>query len=194
MSAQRPLSPRGAARRAELLRAAVRVVAEGGSGALTHRAVAAAAQVSLASVTYHFESIEDLRTSTFKSALAVLDDELAKTVAESGGTLDRMPRVYADYVVSLLTQHHDSAVTVNEMIVAASHDDRLRFTFQAYQRHFAELLDPCVGGREAGLMVAAALQGLILSALAYPVEGAPAEGTEQWRTAAVDLIERVRRH
>ena len=164
------------------------MVAVGGSGALTHRSVASRAQVSLASVTYHFGSIEELRTSTFERALAVLDDELARA-AENGGTLERMPRVFADYVVALLTQHREAVVTVNEMIVAASHDDDLRPTFHAYQEHFAALLDPCVGGREAGFMVAAALQGLMLSALTYQD---PRGGATRWRAVVVDLIDRVR--
>ncbi|MEU9898634.1 TetR family transcriptional regulator [Streptomyces phaeochromogenes] len=41
-----------------LLDAAVRVVGEQGVGALTHRAVAAGAVVSLASVTCHYPSID----------------------------------------------------------------------------------------------------------------------------------------
>lgn len=192
MAGQRTLTRRGAARRAELLDAAISVVAIGGSGALTHRAVASTAEVSLASVTYHFSSIEDLRRSTFEQALEVLDGELARA-AENGGSLERMPRVFADYVASLLTGHREAVVTVNEMIVAASHDDHLRPTFHAYQQHLAELLDPCVGGHEAGLMVAAALQGLLLSAPTYG-DGKPVSRSEtaRWRAAVVDLIERVR--
>ncbi len=192
MDGQRTLTTRGAARRAALLDAAISVVASGGSGSLTHRAVAASADVSLASVTYHFASIEELRRSTFARALAVLDDELARA-AENGGSLERMPRVYADYVAALLTQHRDAVVTVNEMVVAANHDEHLRPTFHAYQEHFAELLDPCVGGREAGLMVAAALQGLILTAVTYRGEEVADDGA-RWRAAVVDLISRVRSH
>ena len=192
MDGQRTLTARGAVRRAALLDAAISVVAAGGSGSLTHRAVALRAEVSLASVTYHFAGIEELRRSTFERALTVLDDELARA-AENGGTLERMPRVYADYVVALLTRHREAVVTVNEMIVAANHDDHLRPTFHAYQEHFAQLLDPCVGGREAGFMVAAALQGLILSAITYQ-DGQAADGGDasRWRDAVIDLINRVR--
>lgn len=191
-TSQRTLTVRGAARRAALLDGAISVVASNGSGDLTHRAVASTAQVSLASVTYHFGSIEDLRNATFERALAILDEELT-TAVQNGGTLERMPRVFADYVVALLTDHREAAITVNEMIVAASHDQHLRATFHAYQQHFAGLLDHCVGGHEAGLMVAAALQGLILSALTYPGEGrADSSDVASWRAAVVDLINRVR--
>lgn len=195
VSGRRSLSARGAARRAALLDAAVSVVAVDGSSGLTHRAVAAAAQVSLASVTYHFDSIEELRRATFERALEVLDDELAQLVQTRGGTMERMPGMFADYVVALLTQHREAAVTVNEMIVAASHDDRLRPTFHAYQEHLAGLLSPCVGGPEAGFMVAAALQGLVLSGLTHQ-DRRPADddGVVRWRAAVVELINRVRHH
>jgi TetR/AcrR family transcriptional regulator, regulator of biofilm formation and stress response len=96
-------------------------------------------------------------------------------------------------VVALLTDHREAVVTVNEMIVAASHDDHLRPTFHAYQEHLAGLLAPCVGGRKAGFMVAAALQGLILSAPTYQ-DGTTGDrdDTARWRAAVVDLISRLR--
>ncbi len=168
------------------------VVAAGGSSALTHRAVAATAQVSLASVSYHFASIEDLRRSTFESSLTALDNELARAVELRGGTVERMPRVFADYVVALLTRHREAVLTVNEMIVAASHDGELRPIFHAYQEHLSDLLAPCVGGQEAGLMVAAALQGLILSAVTYQ-DGTTSDGEDvaRWRAAVIGLISRV---
>jgi DNA-binding transcriptional regulator YbjK len=59
---------RGTARKALLLDAAVRIVAEFGTNALTHRAVAKSAQVSLASITYHFPSSEALRSAALASA------------------------------------------------------------------------------------------------------------------------------
>lgn len=190
----RTLTPRGAARREELLDAAMTVVAAGGSSTLTHRAVAAAAQVSLASITYHFSSIDELRRLTFQRALTALEDELTRAVDRYGGTLDRMPAVFAEYVVALLTRHRAAVVTVNEMVVAASHDDHLAPIFHAYQEHLAGLLAPCVGGQEAGLMVAAALQGLLLSAVTHEDALSP-EGDEvpRWRTAVVDLITRLHR-
>lgn len=190
----RTLTARGAARRGDLLDAAMSVVAAGGSSTLTHRALAAVAQVSLASITYHFSSIDELRRLTFERALAVLEDELTRAVHTHGGTTERMPRVFAEYVVALLTRHRAAVVTVNEMIVAASHDTHLAPIFHAYQEHLAELLAPCVGGRQAGLMAAAALQGLLLSAVTDDDETSPAGGdAPRWRAAVVDLITRLRR-
>jgi len=51
---------RSRVRRDELLAAAIELFAEGGSRAITHRAVAARAGLPPASTTYYFESIDDL--------------------------------------------------------------------------------------------------------------------------------------
>ncbi|MFG3289167.1 TetR/AcrR family transcriptional regulator [Streptomyces sp. NPDC048179] len=166
MNEARTLTARGAARRTALLDAAIAVVAAGGSGSLTHRTVAATAKASLASVTYHFSSIEDLRRSMFERALQIVDDQLTATAAT--GAPDELPKLAADYVVTLITHHRSAAAAVQEMIVAATHDPALRPTFHAYHERLAELLSPCVGGRTAGFAVAATLQGLIVTALTYP--------------------------
>lgn len=57
---------RGDTRRTAILEAAVQVIARSGVGALTHRAVAAAAGVPLASTTYYFSSKSDLLISAFE--------------------------------------------------------------------------------------------------------------------------------
>src|ERR671923_680635 len=67
-------SPRGAARREAILRAAVAVVGEDGPDALTHRAVAERAGVPLSATTYYFTSKEDL----FQEAVALAADEEAQ--------------------------------------------------------------------------------------------------------------------
>jgi DNA-binding transcriptional regulator YbjK len=54
----------------DALDAAVRIVAEFGANALTHRAVAKSAQVSLTSVTYHFPARRSAALPTNTRALA----------------------------------------------------------------------------------------------------------------------------
>ncbi|MCS7476966.1 TetR/AcrR family transcriptional regulator [Umezawaea endophytica] len=184
MTGCRVLTTRGAARRTALLDAAIAVVAESGSGSLTHRTVASTAKASLASVSYHFSSIEDLRRSMFERALEVVDGQLTETAA--AGTPNDLPRLMADYVVALLTRHRSAAAAVQEMIVAATHDAALRSTFHEYHERLADLLAPCVGGRAAGLAVAASVQGLIVTALTYP-----GSDTDGFHAAVVDLIDRV---
>ena len=51
---------RGARRRDAILQAALRVIAEQGVAAVTHRAVATEADVPPASTTYYFKSLDEL--------------------------------------------------------------------------------------------------------------------------------------
>jgi DNA-binding transcriptional regulator YbjK len=60
--------PRGTARRDALLDAVLRVVAEVGVDAVTHRRVAEVAQLPLASTTYWFESKEQMLTAALERA------------------------------------------------------------------------------------------------------------------------------
>ena len=60
--------PRGAARREALLEAALRIVAEVGADAVTHRRVAEVAGLPLASTTYYFESKDHLLTAALELA------------------------------------------------------------------------------------------------------------------------------
>src|SRR6266851_217399 len=53
-------------RRREILAAALRVIGAGGPDAITHRRVAAEARVALGSLTYYFESRDDLVRQAFR--------------------------------------------------------------------------------------------------------------------------------
>jgi TetR/AcrR family transcriptional regulator, regulator of biofilm formation and stress response len=67
-STTRTPRPRGAARREALLDAVLRVVADAGVDAVTHRRVAEVAGLPLASTTYYFESKEHLLTAALERA------------------------------------------------------------------------------------------------------------------------------
>jgi DNA-binding transcriptional regulator YbjK len=60
--------PRGAARREALLEAVLRIVADVGADAVTHRRVAEVADLPLASTTYWFQSKEQLLTAALELA------------------------------------------------------------------------------------------------------------------------------
>ena len=53
-------------RRERILDAAIEVIAEHGVAGTTHRLIAAAADVPLGSLTYHFASLADLRGAGFR--------------------------------------------------------------------------------------------------------------------------------
>lgn len=76
--------PRGAARREALLEAVLRIVAEVGADAVTHRRVAEAADLPLASTTYWFDSKEHLLTAAIELA-AERDIARVRSLVSSAG-------------------------------------------------------------------------------------------------------------
>lgn len=66
-------------RRQRIIDAAIRVVGEKGIGGLSHRSVAAAADVPLGSTTYHFKTLDELLVATLRQA----NEGFAKALAGS---------------------------------------------------------------------------------------------------------------
>jgi DNA-binding transcriptional regulator YbjK len=94
----------GQARRSAVLEAAVKVIAEGGIGAATHRAIAARAQVSLSTTSYFFTSIDELIAEamelTAQRLIAAVDD-ITTDITNTPMTLDEMIDRYVDLLVGL---------------------------------------------------------------------------------------------
>ncbi|HTP20378.1 MAG TPA: hypothetical protein VMJ65_12290 [Solirubrobacteraceae bacterium] len=86
--------PRGEARREALLDAVLRVVAEVGVDAVTHRRVADVAGLPLASTTYWFESKEQMLTAALERA-ADRDIERLRAFVEESATHARDPLALA---------------------------------------------------------------------------------------------------
>jgi DNA-binding transcriptional regulator YbjK len=90
--------PRGAARREALLEATLALLAEVGADAVTHRRVAARAELPLASTTYWFDSKEQLLTEALRHA-AERDQARLRAAA---GTLTATVPTAADIVGVIL--------------------------------------------------------------------------------------------
>ncbi|MEU9340934.1 TetR family transcriptional regulator [Streptomyces sp. NPDC048278] len=71
-------------RRQRIIEAAIRVVGEKGLAGLSHRTVAAEADVPLGSTTYHFKTLDELMVAALRQA----NEGFAKTVAAHGGLAD----------------------------------------------------------------------------------------------------------
>jgi DNA-binding transcriptional regulator YbjK len=177
---------RGAARRALLLDAAVRVVGKRGFAALTHRAVADEAHVSLASTTHHFPSIGDLRRAMFGHAGSGIGLELAGLVAAAAHDTEAVPAICADFAARLVSERRVETAAVFEMIVAAGHDAELRPVARFFQDRLTDLFMPYVGEPVAARAIGAAVQGLLLTAVASGEHAA-------LRGSVEDLIRRYRR-
>lgn len=71
-------------RRQRIIDAAIRVVGEKGIAGLSHRSVAAEADVPLGSTTYHFRTLDELLVAALRQA----NEGFAKVVAARGGLRD----------------------------------------------------------------------------------------------------------
>ncbi|MFC8345618.1 TetR/AcrR family transcriptional regulator [Streptomyces sp. NPDC057280] len=71
-------------RRQRIIDAAIRVVGEKGLAGLSHRTVAAAADVPLGSTTYHFTTLDELMVAALRQA----NEGFAKVIAARGGLED----------------------------------------------------------------------------------------------------------
>jgi DNA-binding transcriptional regulator YbjK len=181
---------RGAARRGLLLDAAVRVVATDGSGALTHRAVAEEARVSIASVTYHFPSIGDLRRGTLEHAGSTIGLELAGLVLAASTRVEETPEICSTFAIRLVTERRVETAAVFELIIAAAHDEDLRPVVALYNDRLTDLLAPYECDQRGAQIVGAAIQGLLIVHLASPLPADP----DVLGQAIADLIRRYQRH
>jgi AcrR family transcriptional regulator len=83
-----------------VIHAAIRMIAENGIEALTHRRLAHVAGVSLASTTYHFDNLRDIIDEAFKIASAEARQSVRISAVEESGT-----NVSWAEIAALLAEH-----------------------------------------------------------------------------------------
>ncbi|MBN2405945.1 MAG: TetR family transcriptional regulator [Coriobacteriia bacterium] len=110
--------------KARIRDAAIQVIAEGGPGAASVRAVAAAAGVSAALVIHHFESMEGLRVACDEHIATVIR-ELKEAAAAAGARMDPIESLkqqqdgppLVGYLANVLTDSSSSVdALVNELV------------------------------------------------------------------------------
>ncbi|MCB0910113.1 MAG: TetR family transcriptional regulator [Propionibacteriaceae bacterium] len=180
---------RGQLRRRSILIAAVHVVARGGAGALTHRATAAAAGVSLASVTYHFPGIIDLRRATFAHAADVVGREFARTL-DCGANPDAAVEALVARWRDVGLARRAEFLALFALLVEALHEPELSEQVDALLSAPAAMLvaEGCPPDLADG--VVAALVGLALVTLAQDPAGVrdPADATRRFEQRAAALF------
>jgi DNA-binding transcriptional regulator YbjK len=170
-------SPRGAARREAILRAAVAVVGEDGPDALTHRAVAERAGVPLSATTYYFASKEEL----FQAAVELSASEevarlerLVLDLAPRDLTPADWAREVAAALSSDLADEPARPVAFYEFMLEAARRPALRGEVARWETAQLRLAD--VGLRAVGsndpatdaMLVVATITGLVLAQLGSP--------------------------
>ncbi len=165
--------PRGEARRALILEAALRVVGDEGAAAVTHRRVAAEAGLPLAATTYWFSSKDELLAEAYRLA-AARDIErmhaLAATYAEE--VVADLAGTLTDLLAAELAGSRTPLIASYALWIEAARRPELREIELAWTGAYVELLrtvlaragspDPATDAE----LVVATLDGLLLHQLA----------------------------
>ena len=138
-----PTLPQAERRRRAILDATLRVISAGGVDAVTHRRVAAEADVALGSTTYYFASREELVREAFRYYLAEVRSALASLERES--PIERAADVAEALIELARREFADPALVLAEyeLILYAARDPVLAQDFNAYERGLeAQLAGP----------------------------------------------------
>ncbi|WP_431238836.1 TetR/AcrR family transcriptional regulator [Mycolicibacterium aichiense] len=125
---------RGAARRTEIIDAAIEVMAQVGLAGLSMRLVANQAQIPLGALSYYFDDKSDLIAQSFAQ---LSDREIDRVVATAQRLDPSMPAeqladLVADMIIDGFSSPPGAIVTRYELVTEASRDERLRPMFEAW--------------------------------------------------------------
>ena len=180
-SAHKDPRPRGAARREALLEAVLRIVAEVGADAVTHRRVAEVADLPLASTTYWFESKEQLLTAALELAaerdIARLQEFAAEPFDDSADPLELAVAAILEPLDESLQASRGSLLATYLLLLEAARRPSLRAIAKEWTEAYLKLLgrlfklagspDPVADGE----LLLAAADGLLIEQLASGVGG-----------------------
>jgi DNA-binding transcriptional regulator YbjK len=162
-AASRPVRRHDPGRADRIVDAALDVIAEHGVPNTTHRLIAAAADVPLGSLTYHFASLADLRARAFTRHA-----ERMAVAYEAHFSGVRSVDDVVDAVTDLVHGHagaspRDWAIAY-ELYLAALRDPALRTVTESWMRHSRSVLERFVDPTTAR-GVDALVEGLVMHAI-----------------------------
>ncbi|MEU1182695.1 TetR family transcriptional regulator [Streptomyces sp. NPDC005820] len=150
-------------RRQRIIDAAIRVVGRKGLAGLTHRSVAAEADVPLGSTTYHFTTLDDLMTAALRQA----NEGFAKVVAARGALSDPQADLATELAAWLgewLAGDRTGVELEYELYLAALRRPALRPVAAEWADAMAALLTPRTDPLTARALVAL-MDGICLQVL-----------------------------
>lgn len=139
------------ARKDAIIAAAAEVLTQGGQKALTHRAVAHRAGVSLGSTTHYFDSLEDLREAALGRLVADLDDYLdrvTRVVEGSHRGIDAAIELMHEYLCD-----RDQVQAAVALFNAATTDPGLRWVALTWSQGLEEALSKYMKAHVARALV-----------------------------------------
>ncbi|WP_326621583.1 TetR family transcriptional regulator [Streptomyces decoyicus] len=151
-------------RRQRIIDAAIAVVGERGIAGLSHRAVAAAADVPLGSTTYHFATLDDLLVAALRQSNVVCLDDFARWVDGIDPAAPLAEKV-ARLVEDTLTGDRRRMELEYELYLAALRHEAVRPIAAECLDEMVRLLGQRIGDLRTARTVVALVDGLVLQHL-----------------------------
>lgn len=148
--------------RTAILGASVKLIALGGLPALTQRRVASEAGTSLASVTYHFPSLDDLTCAALEEASRQVMDRARRLREEVGDECDDPLSAAAGLLIAEITDPESPVGVMLEGTLAARRRPILRPALDAAQAELEAVFTPFMESAEDARALARAFQGIAL--------------------------------
>lgn len=164
MSALNDLSARGAERKQRIARAVLGVITEHGIEGLTHRRVAAEAEVPLGSTTYYFATLDDLLVAGLADAA---ERNIADVRAWASRTADDTPLVdrLVDFIQLLTGPRRAEYMAAYQIYLAAIRRPALRPIARRWDAELIELFAPFTTRRIEARLLVYALDGIMIDTL-----------------------------
>lgn len=146
------------ARRNAIALAAAELIVEVGVDAITHRMVAARADVPLGATTQYFDTLDDLREAALQLLVAHVGSQLQEvraTLDAEGATPEVIAAFLSDAMADAPTVKADRAV-----VTAAVHDPKLRELARSFSDDLIGILTP-VHGTERATAAAVFIDGVL---------------------------------
>jgi DNA-binding transcriptional regulator YbjK len=147
-------------RRGRILEAALDVIAARGVAGTTHRSIAAHADVPLGSLTYHFTSLEDLRTQAFERHAERMSTLYAAHF-DGVETDEQLVEALTDLIHGDAGAEGRDWVIAYELYLAALRDPELRVVTETWMRASRTVLERHVDA-DTARAVDALVEGLVL--------------------------------
>jgi DNA-binding transcriptional regulator YbjK len=165
-------------RKSRILDAAVGVIAEFGVAGTTHRRIAAAADVPLGSLTYHFTGLDDLLAQAFRRHAEQLSQDYEAHFA-GVRTTEEFVEAVTDLIHGLAGDDPGDWAVAYELYLAALRDPALRAVTESWMRASRGVLERFVDPSTAR-GVDALIEGVVMHKTLSTTGGATRDETRSF--------------